>query len=470
MIQGTARHLKTPHNPGQDGRSPAESASLPWGQWLNVTQLNEKIRDLLEDGFPFVRVQGEISDLRQPPSGHLYFTLMDGQSRVRAVVWRTTRQRMRMRPSSGDAVRVTGRMAVYPPRGEYQLVVEGMQPGGAGTERERFLQIHARLKAEGLFEAGRKKALPFLPEMIGVVTSASGAAIHDIIRVLDNRFPGYHLLLAHAQVQGKEAEQEIVRALRGLIDDGRSDVIICGRGGGSSEDLAAFNSEVVIRAMAASPIPVVSAVGHEVDVTLADLVADARAPTPSAAAEQVMPEKRELMANLEGLRKRLWHAARLMIQRQRHAVVLVEQRLIHPRRKIEFFRVRCDELSHRLFSAEHHFLARRRQRVTDVTHRLSAWSRGPTLGLFHARLAHLHDGLERAMRKHVARCWEKHAGLHARLTSVSPLAVLQRGYAIVYDQRGHVSWRVSTLQTGENLRVVLAQGELEAVITKLKEK
>ena len=426
----------------------SEGENLSLAQtWQSVTQLNEQIRDLLEETFPFARVQGEISDLSQPPSGHLYFTLIDKQSRIRAVVWRSTRQRFRFMPRAGDAVRITGRIAVYPPRGEYQLVVEAMQPGGAGNEREQFLRLHAQLKAEGLFEASRKKSLPFLPEVIGVVTSASGAAIHDIIQILDHRFPGYQLLLAHAQVQGEGAVVEIITALQSLIEDGRSQVIICGRGGGSAEDLAAFNSEHLVRAIAASPIPIVSAVGHEVDLTLADLVADARAPTPSAAAERVMPEKKGLIAILERLKQRLTQAMLVNLKSQRHLVHSLEQRLLHPRRKIEFFKIRCDELTQRLLFVERQILRHHRHRLVDRENRLA-----------------------RAIRFHISQHHNRHNNLQGRLANVSPLAILQRGYAIVYDQHGAVSRGTHALHLGEKLRVRLADGEVLAKIIQLNEK
>ncbi|MBF0401570.1 MAG: exodeoxyribonuclease VII large subunit [Magnetococcales bacterium] len=446
------------------GPSFRDPTALPWDEWQSVTQLNERIRTLLEDALPFVRVRGEISDLHQPPSGHLYFTLVDAQSRIRAVVWRGTRQRLRMVPRGGESVLVTGRIAAYSPRGEYQLVVEGMQSGGAGTERERLLQLFARLQAEGLLAEARKRPLPFLPDMIGVVTSASGAAIHDIMRVLDNRFPGYQLLLAHARVQGEGAVEEIVAALQGLIADGRVQVIICGRGGGSAEDLAAFNSEAVARAIAASPIPIVSAVGHEVDLTLADLVADVRAPTPSAAAERVMPEKRELLARVAQLRQRLLRAALARVAQQRSMVQLRQQRLLHPRRRLEFFRVRCDDLFQRILAAEQHHRLRRRQRVWDVRNRLSVWGGRGVMGLFRTRLAHLDDRLSRGVQQGLRRHRQQVVAVERRLQGVSPLAVLQRGYAIVYDQQGRVPRIADTVAAGEQLRIVLAQGELVAVV------
>lgn len=446
-----------------------DPGGLPWEQWLTVTQINEQIRTLLEDALPFVRVRGEISDLHQPPSGHIYFTLVDAQSRIRAVVWRGTRPRLRLLPRGGESVLVTGRVAAYPPRGEYQLVVEGMQAGGGGTERERFLQLFASLQAEGLLADERKKPLPFLPDTIGVVTSASGAAIHDIIRVLDNRFPGYHLLLAHARVQGEGAIEEIVAALQCLIADGRAQVIICGRGGGAAEDLAAFNSEAVARAIAASPIPIISAVGHEVDLTLADLVADFRAATPSAAAERVMPEKRTLLARVSELRQRLLRAALAQVVYYRSTVQLRQQRLLHPQRRLEFFRVRCDDLLSRILSTEQHALTQQRQRLDHLHNRLSVWAGGAVMGLFRTRLIHLSERLHRGIGHHLHRSRQQVMGLESRLQGVSPLAVLQRGYAIIYDQSGRLLRRADTVSVGERLRIVLAQSELVAVVHSQKE-
>lgn len=448
-----------------------DAEKLPWKQWLNVTQLNERVRDLLEDALPYVRVRGEISDLRQPGSGHIYFTLLDEKSRIRAVIWRGNRHRLRIRPRAGEAVQITGRIAVYPPRGEYQIIVEGMQPGGAGSERERLLQLHDRLKAEGLFETTRKKPLPFLPHYIGVVTSSSGAAIHDIKRGLENRFPGYYqLLIENTRVQGDGAAEEMIAALKNLIQDGRAEVIICGRGGGSAEDLAAFNHEQWVRTIADSPIPIVSAVGHEIDWTLSDWVADARAATPTAAAEKIMPDKNKLLATLNNLQQRLTQAARISIQQQRHTVKLWQQRLIHPRRSIELFRVRCDELTQRLLPAMQRSLQQHQQPLHNLNRRLSAWAQGSTISMNHHRLQHAQQGLQQSLRRYLQHKRKQHDELDTRLTSVSPLTVLQRGYAIVYDQQGRLPRDTSTLQTGETLRVVLAQGELQAVITQMKKR
>ena len=450
------------------GRS-AEGA--PWRRWLSVTQLNERIRDMLEDALPFVQVQGEVSEVRQPTSRHIYFTLIDRQSRIRAVVWRGHRARLALLPRAGEAVQITGRIAAYPPRGEYQLVVEGLKADGAGAERDRLRALFTRLEAEGLFEQARKKALPFLPDVIGVVTSSTGAAVHDIRRGLDRRFPGYGtLVIQHARVQGEEAEREIIAALRCLIDEGRAQVIICGRGGGSADDLAVFNSERLVRAMADSPIPIVSAVGHEVDWSLTDWVADARAATPFAAAEMVMPDKQTLISRLGTLQTRLVQATHVTVHQHRQVVYAQQRRLRHPRRQIELFRLRCDEWSQRLGVAKGRFVQHHRHRWRGVADRLSRWSQGRShITLSGHRLHHAQGALAHALRRYLAHRNERIRGAHARLLAVSPLAVLQRGYAMVYDQRGQLARDARSLQTGETLRVVLGQGTLHAVITTLEQ-
>ncbi|MBF0261046.1 MAG: exodeoxyribonuclease VII large subunit [Magnetococcales bacterium] len=431
---------------------------------LTVSQLNEEIRALLEEGYPYLQVRGEIADWKPAPSGHVYFALIDVQARIRAVIWKTTRLRIPTLPRPGDAVVVTGRISVYPPRGEYQLVVEGIKSDGAGDERERLLALHARLSAEGLFAASRKRALPLLPRAIGVVTSASGAAIHDITRTLARRFPGFSLLLAHARVQGAGADEEIARALRRLAVDGRAEVILCGRGGGSADDLAAFNSEIVVRAIAESPMPVISAVGHEIDVTLADLVADARASTPTAAAELAMPEKRLLMERVARLRERLVLTMRGMIRSRRESGLALAARLTHPRRRIDQARLRCDALQERLQGAMRQLLARRAKDVAFRAERLTQWERGRPLALRAARLIHLEQLLIRRMRVELALHRERARLSEARLGAISPMGVLARGYALVRDEQGGIVRCAAACPSGSRLLVTLAEGELRVVV------
>ncbi|MBF0175867.1 MAG: exodeoxyribonuclease VII large subunit [Magnetococcales bacterium] len=435
---------------------------------LTVTELNEQVRELLEDAFPYVRVRGEVSGLRKPPSGHVYLTLVDADSQMRCVIWRTTARRLPHLPRDGDAVLATGRIAVYTPRGEYQMVIEGLAPQGAGDERARLLKLHAALSAEGLFAETRKRPLPLLPGIIGVVTSTSGAVIHDIIRVLDLRFPHYHLLVAHAQVQGVTAPDEIAAALDLLNHDGRAEVIICGRGGGSAEDLAAFNTEAVVRAIARSKAPVVSAVGHEVDVTLADLVADLRCPTPSAAAERILPEKALLDNHIRTLRHRLDRAALGHVQRHRERIAACRARLRDPRRHLEQSRQRCDELVERLFRSMHLALSGQQERSHQLLARLLAWRQGRYFPFCRQRVDTLLLRLLHASQHHTRQKRSLLSALQFRLTALSPHATLERGYAIVRDREGRVLRRTDGVTQGDPINVTLARGKLAAQVVRLE--
>ncbi|MBF0295484.1 MAG: exodeoxyribonuclease VII large subunit [Magnetococcales bacterium] len=437
------------------------------GDCLTVTRLNEAIREMVENGFPYLQVRGEVADWKIHPSGHIYFVLMDAGSRIRAVIWRGNRLRIANLPKGGESVVVTGRIALYVPRGEYQLIVEGLRLEGAGGERERMLALHARLAGEGLFDPARKRPLPMLPAAVGVVTSASGAAIHDITRTLERRFANFHLILAHARVQGEGAAEEIVSALTLLMRDGRAEVILCGRGGGSAEDLAPFNHESVVRAIAASPIPVISAVGHEIDVTLADLAADARASTPSAAAELAMPEKAVLMARLDALRARLLRVAATGLTRRKERLTQLRGRLIHPGRRIEQGRLRCDELEQRLHLAMRALLQRRRQTSVHLLSRLNAWPTGRTLAQREARLLRAQTRLTDLANARLANQWERLRLLQVRLEAISPVQVLARGYALVWDDQGRLLRAPAMTHPGATLRVRLAEGELTVTVTKI---
>lgn len=441
----------------------------PWNAILTVAELNERVRLMLEEGFPYLRVKGEIIDLHQPPSGHVYFTLGDGQSRIRAVIWRNAVKRIHLPPASGQAVVATGHLAVYTPRGEYQLIVEGLQPAGQGAERELLLQLHARLKAEGLFEAARKRPLPMLPAVIGMVTSRGGAVLHDVIQVLERRFPGFHLLVAHATVQGEGAATAIAAALDQLNAEGRAEVIICGRGGGSADDLAAFNSEQVVRAIARSRVPVISAVGHEVDLTLADLVADLRAPTPSAAAELALPDRDALLARLATLRQRLLQGTRGQFVRHARGLEQRRLRLVDPRRRIDLGRQRGDELAERLHRAVVLLMQRRRHQAVTAASRLLSWQRGSYLPWQRGRLRNLDERLRHAGRQRFLLERDRLAALTEHLAALSPLAVLRRGFAIVRDAEGRVIRRAGEVTPPCDLTVTLGQGRLHATVTRVEE-
>ena len=320
---------------GSKGRVPAgsESSNVPAtrcgperGQILTVSELTAKIRDLLENDLPEVWVEGEISNARVWNTGHLYFTLKDGASQIKGVMFRSALRYLKFKPEDGLHVVVRGKISVYDPKGEYQIVCEHMEPQGSRPLQLAFEQLKKKLAAEGLFDPARKRPLPALPRRIGIVTSIDGAALRDIVRVLRRRYPNAHLVIAPTRVQGEDAAGEVARAIRKVARIEAVDVIIVGRGGGSLEDLWAFNEEVLARAIAASPVPVISAVGHETDFTIADFVADLRAPTPSAAAELVVRRKDEFFAHIDRLGERLDAAMRHRLRRLESRLHALEAR------------------------------------------------------------------------------------------------------------------------------------------------
>lgn len=364
-------------------------------------------------------VRGEISNWKLYPSGHAYFTLKDEHAQVKCVMWRTYVQRLRFQPQNGMQVLAGGRVEVYERDGVYQLYVSEMEPAGLGALHQAFEQLKQKLAAEGLFDQGRKRPLPRLPRKVGIVTSPVGAAVRDMITVARRRWPGVHLLLAPAQVQGDEAPASLIAALELLQQVPEVDVIIIGRGGGSLEELWAFNDEALARAIARCRVPVVSAVGHETDFTIADFVADLRAPTPSAAAELVVPSRADLVAAIDGARQRLVLAVRQHIGRRRQQVAALASRPVL-RRPLDRI------LAHR-------------QRLDDLTRRL---------GL--AAGARIRDGRARL------------AAAAARLDALSPLACLARGYAIALDAQGRALRDAAAVRPGDRVQVVLHRGRLLA--------
>lgn len=391
---------------------------------VTVSRLAALLKEVVEENFVQVWVEGEISNWALPASGHGYFSLKDDQAQLRAVMFRSQLRALNFRPENGMQVICRGRVSIYSQRGEVQLVVEGLEPRGLGALQLAYEQLKTRLAAEGLFAAERKRPLPAYPRTIGVVTSATGAAIHDILNVLERRSSGLRVLLAPVRVQGAEAAAEIVAALAALNRQGEADVLIVGRGGGSLEDLWAFNEEPVARAIAASRIPVISAVGHEVDVTIADFVADLRAPTPSAAAELVVKSRLELENHLDQLRLRL--AAQM-----RGRLVLLRERTFGLQRRLRSPRELLQQL---------------RQRQGECLRRL-----------------------QRAMEARLQQSRASLATAAGRLDTLSPLQTLARGYAIV--------WREGELQplrdpdglvVGDGLRLRLHRGGLRARVTALE--
>ena len=387
---------------------------------LTVSDLTRQIKGALETVFPPLWVEGELSDFVAASSGHHYFTLKDDSSQIRAVMFRREAGRLPFLPENGMNLLLLGRLTVYEARGNYQLIVEDMEPRGLGAIVQALEQLRVRLDEEGLFDSERKLNLPAFPTCVGVVTSPTGAAIKDIMKVLRDRDAPVKLLLSPAIVQGREAPESIVSALQVLIEHGEADVIIVGRGGGSFEDLLAFSDEKVVRAIALCPIPIVSAVGHEIDISFSDLAADVRAPTPSAAAEMVSESREGLLGGLEYMASRLAAATRLSIGDARSQVNAIGSRLTHPRHILEQGKMRLDDLSFRLISHT-------RARLTE----------------------------SRSELKHLA-------GL---LSSLGPQGVLERGYAVVSTVDGVLVRDPGQVRVGENLDIRVAEGRISATVT-----
>jgi exodeoxyribonuclease VII large subunit len=339
-----------------------------------VSQLTSDIKALLEESFPFVWIKGEISDFRIPVSGHFYFILKDKKARISAVMFRGQNRKLEFTPEDGMSVTGLGRISLYEPRGTYQILIEYMEPEGVGSLQLAYEQLKARLLAEGLFDKIHKKPIPFLPQKISLITSPSGAVVHDIINVINRRFPNIHIEIIPVKVQGDGADKEIESAIKLLNDRADSDVAILARGGGSLEDLKAFNSENVARAVFDSQIPIISAVGHETDVTIADFVADLRAPTPSAAAELALPEKNELVRRWMEITIRLKSKFYGYIDRQRTALKMIYRRLSDPKKKIQNLILKTDDYTARLIRNFERTIRQKRSLLRELSGRLHALS------------------------------------------------------------------------------------------------
>jgi len=435
----------------------------PGRRVFTVSALTAAIKDQLEAGFGGLWVEGEISNFRVVSSGHVYFTLKDEGAQIRAVLFKSRVRRLRFTPADGLHVLAFAALDVYAARGEYQIVCEILEPKGVGALQLAFEQLKARLAAEGLFEAARKRPLPTLPRRVGLVTSPTGAAVRDFLRVVTRRFADVHVLVYPVRVQGDGAAAEIARALDELNRLGGFDVLVVARGGGSLEDLWAFNEETVARAIAASKVPVISAVGHETDFTIADFVADLRAPTPSAAAELVVREKAQLVAHLAALRDRLHRAARQRVVRLRERLDGLGRRrvLTDPHRPLRDWQRRLDDLGVRL----HRGLRRRHADARERLNRAARVLRPQLLrgGLRHEarHLAQLRGRLERAARGEVTRRRRAVEALAGQLDSLSPLACLARGYSICTLPSGEVVTRAGQTGPGRAVSVRLREGRLE---------
>jgi exodeoxyribonuclease VII large subunit len=439
----------------------------------SVSELTSRIKEQLETGFPAVWVQGEISNLRIPGSGHAYFTLKDETAQLRAVLFRNRGRRIRFEPEDGMQVLAFGGLDVYAARGEYQLVVELLEPKGVGALQYAFEQLKRRLEAEGLFDKARKRPLPVYPRVIAIVTSPTGAAIRDMLNIIGRRFGDLHILVVPVRVQGDGAPAEIVAALALLTEVPGLDVVIVGRGGGSIEDLWAFNDERVARAIATCCVPVISAVGHETDFTIADFVADLRAPTPSGAAELVVREKLAIVQGLVELHERLRTAMSSQLARWEERVIGLARRrvLTEPGRALRESTRRLDEARASLHAAARAHQRGLAHRLELATNALS--SQHPLARISHgaAVLTQLRGRLAVSATHRAVHSRHRLAAAVGRLQSLSPLAVLGRGYSLTRRvQSGEVVRSAVGLRVGDAIEVLLGEGSLGAQVTDVKER
>lgn len=448
---------------------------------LSVTELTLQVRGALEARFASVWVEGEISNFKAAASGHWYFTIKDEGAQLHAKCFRGVNGRIRFRPSDGLQVRVRGRLSVYEPRGEYELIVEALDPVGAGALRVAFEQMRDRLAAEGLFDEELKQPLPLFPRRVGVVTSPTGAAIRDILTVLSRRTRTVHVLFAPTRVQGEGASTEIAQAInllndfneRALAEDRADeciDVIIVGRGGGSAEDLWAFNEEALARTIRASGIPVISAIGHETDVTIADFAADLRAPTPSAAAEMVAAREDELAAYVQALTRDLVRSLRSTVVDAR---LRVQEAAMSPafdeaRERLHEARARVDDASHKVETLMMRAAQVARRRADAVGRRLSPARLGARVSAAHARFIVLRAEQSAAMNSRLEDARARLTAAAASLDALSPLAVLKRGYAVAQDRRGALLRDAREVKTGDPVRLRLAEGVLHCRVEEVE--
>lgn len=427
---------------------------------FTVSQLNRQAKELLETYLFKVQVVGEISNLSRPSSGHWYFTLKDENAQVRCAMFRNRSQYVRFNPKEGDQVMITAAVSLYEARGDYQLIAEGMAAAGEGLLRQQFERLKNQLAAEGLFDSAWKKPLPAHPRHVGVITSPSGAAIHDILTVLKRRYPGLPVSVYPVAVQGKEAAAQITRAIARANRDGLCDVLIVGRGGGSLEDLWPFNEEIVARAIFASEIPIISAVGHEVDFSISDMVADVRAATPSAAAELVSPDMRQWQAAFMQVQRRLYLSMQQNI-RQRHLwVQQFNKRLRHPKERLQVYMQRLDRLEGDLTSAIRRVLKQRQQQISTLQQRLQQQRPDHKLALYQQQLHSLEQQLHKNLRQRLREKQQTLALQAQKLDLISPLNTLSRGYAIVQTPDGQAVRRATDIPVGSTVHAHVQEGEL----------
>lgn len=434
---------------------------------LSVSELNRQVRHLLEVSFLQVWVEGEISGLSRPSSGHWYFTLKDSKAQVKCAMFKGANLTVRFQPKEGDQILVKAKVSLFEGRGDFQLIVDTIEPAGQGALQREFEALKARLMAEGLFAEARKRALPAIPRHIGVVTSPTGAAIHDILTVLKRRCPAIPVTLYPTAVQGKQATAEIVKAIEAANRHGLCDLLIVGRGGGSLEDLWCFNEEAVARAIVASQIPVVSAVGHEVDFTIADFAADLRAATPSAAAESVSPDQAQWLLQLASLEARLAQRLQRLLREKSTQLAQLATRLRDPRQQLAEQAQRLDDAELRLARLLRNLLQVRQNQLQQLTARLAVQSPQARIKLTSENLAQLDQALQLQIKRALEQGQQALHQTAARLHLISPLATLGRGYSLLQDQQGNIIRKASQVRIGAQVTARLGEGRLHCQVIQL---
>ena len=438
--------------------------SKPSQTVYTVSRLNREIRTVLEQGFASLVLTGEISNFIAPASGHWYFSLKDDKAQIKAAMWRGNNRSQSYRPENGAQVTVKARVSLYEPRGDYQLIIEHMEPAGEGQLKQEFDALKMRLAAEGLFSSAYKKPLPQNINRIGVITSATGAAIKDILTVLKRRAPQLEVIIYPAMVQGKEAHIHLINQIELANARNEVDILILGRGGGSLEDMWCFNHEQLARAIHNSDLPIISAVGHEIDTTISDYVADMRAPTPSAAAELVSPNTQELHSKVTQLINRLNNAFKHSIADKRALATQLQHRLnlCHPRNQLNQKAQRLDELSIALQQAMQSRLYQQERTLNNLTPRLMRQSPDKKLAQASHQLSQLQARLNQAIQQQLQQANNSLALQASKLDSVSPLNVLARGYSITKTQQGKVVKSVGQIKAGDVLVTELVDGSVES--------
>ncbi len=433
----------------------------------SVSELNREAKLILADHFLTLQVEGEISNLSRPASGHIYFSLKDDKAQVRCAMFRSALRRCPFTPDNGKKIVVKAQVSLYEARGDYQLIVEHMEEAGEGALRLAFEKLKQKLNSEGLFAEHTKKDIPRIPRQIGVITSPTGAAIHDVLTVLKRRFPAIPIILYPVAVQGESAQFEIAKAIASANEQALTDVLIVGRGGGSLEDLWAFNEEIVARAIFNSEIPVISAVGHEVDITIADYVADVRAPTPSVAAEYCVPDQQEWLSSFQSFENYLLQLQQGKIQQHQLSLDWLSRALQnqHPGQKLQRNAQRLEELSHRLHSNWRQKFLHHSHCIEQYQHKLDQHNPRQRLVQHQQKLAFLEQTLARAIQQKITSLSNQHTNIAQTLNAISPLATLDRGYAIVkHKTEQNIIKDSKQLQEGDLTETQFSKGRIISIV------